>query len=301
MVEPLGLDNMLLSIITINYKTFTKTMECVLSVFDNYKNECENKLVEHIIIDNFSNDGSLEKLESEIKKRDFKHLVFYKNKSNDGFGKGCNLGANLAKGKYLMFLNSDTQVLDKGFLEMINFLEKNSKIGIIGGHLKNFDMSDQLSASKFYTIPNLFLLLLGAGCLSFLKLNPKKASSVDWVSGGCMMVRKDLFFKLKGFDPEIFMYGEDMEICFRAKQLGFETWYYPDALIKHASQGSSNRTFAIVNIYKGIAIFYKKHFPQNYNLAIFCLKSKAFFLKKFAKILNNNYLHETYEKAFKAI
>ena len=74
-----------------------------------------------------------------------------------------------------------------------------------------------------------------------------------------MMVNKKMFNLIGGFDKNIFMYMEDMEISFRANRKGIETYFYPDARVMHKEYGSSNRGFAIINIYKGLLYFYKKY------------------------------------------
>ena len=74
--------------------------------------------------------------------------------------------------------------------------------------------------------------------------------------------KKKSFEKIGGFEKELFMYTEDMEFCFRAKKKGFSTYFYPEITLFHKERGSSNRTFAILNIYKGILFFYKKYKPD---------------------------------------
>lgn len=117
-----------------------------------------------------------------------------------------------------------------------------------------------------------------------------------------MMIRQELFGKLKGFDEHFFMYMEDMEICFRAKKLGFSTYFYPDVNVLHKELGSSNRTFAVVNIYKGLLFFYKKH----KSLLEYQIVKRLLFFKAIAAILigfisRNNYLTVTYRKALRFI
>jgi GT2 family glycosyltransferase len=102
-------------------------------------------------------------------------------------------------------------------------------------------------------------VLLGGERLRLIRKSGESLEKVDWVSGACLMIRQSLFKRLSGFDESFFMYMEDMELCFRAKKLGFLTYFYPDICLKHKELGSSNRTFAITHIYKGILYFYLKH------------------------------------------
>ena len=117
-----------------------------------------------------------------------------------------------------------------------------------------------------------------------------------------MMIRHDLFNKLSGFDEKLFMYMEDMELCFRAKKMGFSTYFYPDINLRHKSQGSSNRTFAIINIYKGILHFYSKHKSKTEYFAVkIILAAKAVILILIGAIIANVNLKERYMKALRAI
>lgn len=291
---------MLLSIVTINYKTPDLTIFCVQSVFEQFKNELTAGVIEHIIVDNNSSDDSVKKIKNFISKNKISGISIIENKENVGFGKGCNTGSEKAQGEFILFLNSDTVIKDRKFIEMTEFLNNHPNVAILGGKMKNMDGSDQLSAWKFYTLPNLFLMLLGLQRFGLLQFNPKVISSVDWVTGGCMMVNKEIFTKIGKFDSEIFMYMEDMELCFRTKKYGFATYYFPDINIFHKSYGSSNRAFAIVNIYKGIRYFYKKHMPfWQQRIADVLLKTKGVILVIIGKMLGSNYLVTTYEKTLK--
>jgi len=122
------------------------------------------------------------------------------------------------------------------------------------------------------------------------------------VSGGFVAIRGEVFKQLNGYDADYFMYVEDMDLCFRAKELGFKTIYMPCAVIRHQGQGSSNREFAIVNIYKGIQIFNSKHssfFMQQYVKNLLSLKAALIIF--IASVFGRRTLVETYQKALKNI
>ena len=284
---------MKLSIIILNYNTKDLTVRCIESIVKEYKKELDRGEIEIIIVDNASSDGSVETIQNS-------KLKIIENKENFGFAKGCNIGAKKALGEYILFLNSDTEVIDKGFLRMIKFLDVHKEIGILGGKLENIDGSIQPSAGKFYNLFNLVLMLLGLERLGFLRSSPDTIKKVDWVSGACMMIRKDLFTTLSGFDESLFMYMEDMEICFRAQQLGFMTYFYPNIKLKHKSLGSSNRTFAIINIYKGILHFYLKHKSRfEYIVVKALLIAKAAILIFIGVFTFNSILIDRYRKAIR--
>lgn len=287
-----------LSIIILNYKTKDLTVACINSIVEQYKKELDENKFEIIVVDNNSMDESFEILSSL--KPAISNFRVYESKENLGFGKGCNLAASKATGECLLFLNSDTEIKDQGFLKMVNFISQNKNVGVLGGKLKNPDGTSQLSCGKFYSILNLFLVLLGFNKLFGLRQSPNVVKKIDWVSGACFMIRKDIFNKLKGFEKDYFMYIEDMELCFRVKKKGLLTYFYPEIMLFHKELGSGNKTFAIVNIYKGILIFYKTHKSKpEYLLAKLMLKSKALILVVLGKIVNNKYLKDTYSEALK--
>jgi GT2 family glycosyltransferase len=290
---PHGFDKMVnLSIIILSYNTKALTLGCIRSLENQYEKELNSKELEIIVVDNNSSDGS-----ADILKND-KTISLIQSKENLGFGKGCNLGAKSAQGKYLLFLNSDTEASDKGFLRMTEFLDTNSKVGILGGKLENIDGSLQPSAGKFYNLFNLSIMILGLEKLGFLRSSPSSIKKVDWVSGACMMINRDFFEKISGFDEKFFMYIEDMEICYRAQKLKYDTYFFPDMKLKHISLGSSNRAFAIINIYKGILYFYTKHKSYlEYLVAKALLIFKAKFLILIGFMTFNSELRETYRKA----
>lgn len=291
---------MVLSIVILNYNTFLLTLNCLRSIVKEYVEELDLGKIEIIVIDNASSDDSLSKL-SEFA-ADFKNIKVFEAGSNLGFAKGCNFGEEKAKGNFVLFLNSDTKVLDKNFLKMADFLKENPKTGVVGGRVLNPNGSEQKSAGKFYTLFNFFVMILGFERLGFLKESPSKIKKIDWVSGAFMMVNKKIFDEVGKFDKNIFMYVEDMELCFRMKKAGFYAYFYLDCQVIHSEHGSSSRSFAIKNIYEEILYFYKKHMPVwQYTLVKLILFLKAKTLIFLGKIISNKYLVKTYSKALGVI
>jgi len=282
-----------LSIIILNYNTKDLTIECINAIVEQYKQELEKEQFEIVLVDNASSDDSLE----AIKKLKINGLKLVESKENLGFSKGCNLGAKSSNGEYLLFLNSDTEIKDQGFIKMLDYIKKNENVGILGGALKNENGTSQSSAGKFYNLFNLFLMLIGFERLGFLRESPKVIKQVDWVSGACLMIKRKLFEKIGGFENELFMYGEDMELCYRAKRKKFSTYFYPELTLFHKERGSSNRTFAIVHIYKAILFFYKQYKPDwQYRIARFLLHAKSIILINAGAVFKKKYFVETYGK-----
>lgn len=291
---------MLLSIIILNYKKPDLTLACLASLHQQFSEEFTDKKFEIILVDNASEDGSVKKFQEEIKKKNYSQITLIANKENSGFSKGCNLGASKATGENLLFLNNDTLVKDKGIRNMVEYINKHSEVAILGGQLRNPDGSVQPSAGKFYTPFNALLLLLGMQRYGLLDSSPATISKVDWIKGAIFMIQFKVFQKLGGFDEKIFMYTEDMELCYRAKQAGYEVYFYPQVTIIHEEYGSSNRTFTIVSIYKNLLYFYKKHRSHSEYLFLrSVLRIKALVLIVFGRLTKNTYLIKTYEQALK--
>ena len=183
---------------------------------------------------------------------------------------------------------------------MIKFLEENDNVTILGGKLLNKDGSAQPSCGKFYNLFNLFLMLMGIERFGVLKSSPKNIQRVDWVSGGCMMIRSKFFQEIGGFDEKFFMYTEDMELCFRAKKIDNPTYFYPNVKVLHKTLGSSSKAFAIINIYKGLLYFYRKHKSHlEYLVARIMLVVKGRIVIFLGLIVNNKTLINTYSRAIK--
>ncbi len=285
-----------LSIIILNYNSKDLTSECIHTLLSTYKIQIQNGTFELIIVDNASSDASLEAFK-KIKSTN-KNIQLIQNKENEGFTKGNNSGAEQAHGEYILFLNSDTEVLDKSLENMVEYLDDNPDVAVLGGKLSGLHGEYQRSAGSFYDILRVTLFIIGLERPKAKEKNLADPYPVDWVSGGCMMVRSEIFRKMKGFDENLFMYVEDMEFCYRLKKAGYNVYYFPKTHILHVGQGSSNRSFAIVHIYKGLLYFYKKH--QSYMAYLFVknlLIIKALFAIGIGTITNNKYLTHTYKAA----
>lgn len=291
---------MKLSIIILSYNTKNLTFKCIASIVSHYRQQLENGTFELIVVDNASTDGTVEELRN--RQQEIGRIKIVENHMNFGFSKGNNVGTKKAQGKYILFLNSDTEVNNDGFLGMVTYLDEKTEIAVLGGRMINRDGSYHRSTGKFYTIPYLVLMLFGFERLGFVRPEVTKLQSVDWVSGACLMVRRDIFLRLGGFDEHLFMYLEDMEFCYRVRKAGFAIYFYPFTQMLHVGQGSSSRSFAIIQLYKNLLYFYKKHTSTfQYNLVRLLLVAKGVILSRIGALLKIEYLQDTYSKALKSI
>ncbi len=256
------------SIIIINYNTPELTRDCVDSVF----RVTENIEFEIIVIDNGSARTSYETLSS----LDYRNYRYVYNEHNTGFSKAGNQAAELATGRYLLFLNSDTVLLNNVPGLLFEYLTRHSGAGVVGPKFFNPDRSLQVSCRRFPTI--------GFGLIKFfpfLKTGLKSRHRayympdqdydliqyVDTVSAGALMISKKLFFDIGKFDEAGFMYGEDADLCRRVRDRGAKVTFFPDAhLIHYGGQSSRlNSRRAIWSYYMAFYHFYKKYYFKRFS------------------------------------
>lgn len=248
---------------------------------------------EIIVVDNASTDGS-----SEMIRKKFPDVVLIKNAKNVGFGAANNQAVKKARGEYILFLNSDTVVLDSALEKLVNYFQQNKHVNFLGGKLLNEDNSPQASAGPFLSLPVVFLMLFAKGeQLGITRYSPDKPKQVDWISGACILCRKQDFQRLGGFDEDIFLYMEEVELLYRAKQKGMQTWFTPDAQFIHVGSASSREwKNPIMNLYRGLLFFYKKHkSPLEQMLLRMMLIKKSLIGIVIGKLTGNKRILEAYQ------
>ena len=291
-----------LSIVIVSYNTKKITEDCINSINRSIANTKIN--YEIVLVDNASHDGSAEALE-KIAQEKTSHLVYFQTGENLGFGRGTNFGVDKAKGKYILLLNSDTIILNRSIEKLYNFYIANEKtISFLGPKLLNQDLTSQQSVCRFFTLSVVFAsLLLKGDYWGLTRFSPNKYCQVDWLSGACIITTKIIFDSLKGFDKDIFMYMEEVDLLYRARKRGLNTFFYPASQIIHLGSASSNgKTFPILQVYKGFIFFYKKHYSYIGLIFLYLiLKVKAIIAYLIGRIKGDQYLIKTYEQAFKLV
>jgi hypothetical protein len=285
-----------ISIIILTYNSSQYIEPLLNSLVKKYSDNINAKELEIIVADNKSLDDTLEKANK------YKETIkITENGGNFGFAKGNNLGVKKASGEFLVFLNPDAKFIEGDLFDAVSLFDDDS-VGIIGGKIISLDGKKELSCGKFYNPLNILLLTLGLEESLGVRFAPSKKQEVDFVSGGFLFIRKKLFERLNGFDENYFMYVEDSDLCYQAKKKGFRVLYSNKATIQHVGQGSSNRTFAIVNIYKGLLYYSRKNGGKvNYLIVKLMLVIKARVLVLVGRVRNNKYLVDTYTEAVKAL
>lgn len=274
-----------LSIIIVNYNV----KEFLLNLLDSlYKalNEYESEI---IVVDNASDDGSVELVRSRFPK-----VKLIENKSNLGFGAANNQALEVAKGKYLVLINPDTIVKEDTFTKLIDFLQDNPEAGMVGCKVLNPDGTLQLPCRRSFPGPwTSFTKITGLSKLfpksklfakyNLTYLDEDETYEVDAISGSFMMMRREVYEKTKGFDPQFFMYGEDLDLCYRTQKEGYKVYYVHTTEIIHYKGESTKRSSIDETkvFYDAMHLFVRKHFSSFFVVELI-LQSAIFFRKLFA-------------------
>ncbi|HLL61070.1 MAG TPA: glycosyltransferase family 2 protein [Candidatus Nitrosocosmicus sp.] len=297
-----------LSIIIISYNTKDITKKCLDTIYNSLRKT--RMKVEILVIDNASEDGSVEMLRQyeKITNPDNIKFAVIISKENLGYVKGNNLGVTKAKAKTILFLNSDIEVLDDAISILYSYFVKQTKYHFLGGKLFNKDMSTQASCGHSYNLFNIFIFLFLRGdYYGITRFSPNEIKDVAWVSGACFITKKEYFEYLKGFDEGIFMYMDEIDLFYRATKVGYKIGFYPECKFIHlGSASSAGRTQPILQVYKGYLYFYKKHFSYFSLLLLKCmLQLKAIIslaiglvFRLVGKEKKANYLINTYAEAY---
>ena len=228
---------------------------------------------EVIIIDNNSSDNS-----QLMVKTLFKDYQLIQNKRNEGYTKALNKGLLQAKGEYLVVLNPDTILQKKSITKLVNALQNNSDVGIIGPKVINKDGTFQKSCRRGLAKPQaVFSYFLGLSKLfpgneiftgyQLNHLDENKENEVYGVSGSCMVIKKTVTNDIGYFDERYFAYQEDSDYCLMAINKGWKILYFPSVQIIHkGGVGGSNSVpmKAIFEWHRSYYLYYEKHFQHNY-------------------------------------
>lgn len=287
--------NPTLSVLIISYNTKRLTLDCLKSIY-----AFDTRGIEVLVLDNDSKDGSV----SAIRKK-FPQVHLFAQKQNTGFSKGNNVLLTHATGTYVLFLNSDIKVLDNAILKLLECYRTNEKhISFMGGKLFNENMSPQPSCGAFYTLPVVFLaLFLRGDYWGLTRRSPNRFHVVDWVSGACILTKKSIMHRVGGFDENIFMYMEEIDLLYRARKKKLLTAFCPRSRFVHyGSASSGGRTQPILNVFTGFVYFYTKHRTKVETVLLKgMLQLKSWLGYGIGRITGNKYLQETYGKARKLI
>ena len=256
-----------LSIIIVNYNV----KEFLQNLIHSIEKASLNLTKEIIIVDNASDDGSVEFIREK-----FPQAKLIANQKNLGFGKANNIGLKQASGKYILLINPDTLVAEDTFEKMIKFFESNPEAGLAGCKILNPDGSLQLACRRSFPGPwTSFTKVTGLSSLfpnnkvfaryNLTYLDENKTYEVDAISGSFMMMLKEVYAKVGGFDEQFFMYGEDLDLCYRIQKSGFKVYYVHSTQIIHYKGESTKRSSLDETkvFYSAMHLFVKKHLSSS--------------------------------------
>jgi GT2 family glycosyltransferase len=246
-----------LSVVILNYnvKYFLelclKSVEQAIALID----------AEIIVVDNNSSDGSC-----EMVRQKFPSITLISNQDNVGFAKANNQGVKAAKGEFVCILNPDTVVAEDTFTKLLKFAKGKSNLGAIG--CKLIDGSGAFLPESKRNIPVVKVAmkkLFGNADMYYANhLRSSDNGKVEILVGAFMLMRRDVYHQVNGFDEDYFMYGEDIDLSYKLLQEGFQNYYFGETTCIHYKGESTTKDKKYTKqFYNAMKLFYKKHFKTN--------------------------------------
>ena len=271
---------MQLSIIILNYNVRYFLEQCVLSV----ESAIKNMDAEIIVVDNDSQDDSC----AMIKAR-FPNVKLIENAANLGFPKGNNIGVSQAKGEYICILNPDTVVAEDTFTKVLAFAKDKKEIGIVGvklidgtgNFLPESKRGTPLPWVAFTKITGLYKFFPKSSFFNKYyaqHLNENQTGKVDIFVGAFMVMKRQLYTEIGGFDENCFMYSDDIDLSYMVLQKGKENYYFHETTVIHYKGESTVKDVTYMKrSQEAMNFFYKKHFQASFLFSVFMKLGIVFF------------------------
>ena len=249
-----------LSVVIVNYQTFELTKNTINSILE-YDYPFSYEI---FVVDNASSDDSLARLRDYFKDK----VKFIASKENNGFAAGNNQALRQASGRYQLLLNSDTVVWENTLEDIYGYMEEHEDVGACGCRVLLEDGElDKACKRSFPNVKNSFIRLFHIPTNSedddynLTDLPDDEVYEIDCLTGAFMFIRKDALDQIGLLDETFFMYGEDIDLCYRIKQGGWKIIYYGKSRITHLKGASSKKQKSklIYEFYRAMYIYYKKH------------------------------------------
>ncbi len=247
------------SLVIVNYDSWPYTLRCIDSLYETGYGDFEV-----VVVDN--GREAVQEIPHPVR--------LIRNPENVGFGKACNQGIAASGGEYMVLINPDTVVEEDFFQSLERFFGENPRVGVAGPRIVDGEGNLQLSARKEL---NFISGLLGRTSL-LTRLFPKNplvrrlfpaaeeltgSTMVDWVSGACMVIRRQTLDEIGPMDKRFFMYFEDVDLCRRAREAGWLVYYLPQVEVLHHTGASTRaKPRAIWNLHKSAFLYHRKHGPH---------------------------------------
>lgn len=250
----------MLTVIIVNWNTCALLEECLRSILDDQILTSDH-VIETIVVDNGSNDGSVEMVREQ-----FPEVVLIKNDENLGFTRANNQGITASHGQYVLLLNSDTRVHSDAFSAMLSFMESHPLSGACGPRLLNGDGSLQAACQPMITPNREFWRLIfmdkywPKASYPMSGWNISEPRQVEVIKGACLMLRRQTLEQVGLLDERYFMYTEEVDLCYRLVRAGWQLWYVPTAVVTHYGEASSSQQAddSYLQLYRSKVQFFRK-------------------------------------------
>ena len=246
-----------LSIIIVNWNTKDLLKACLRSVYA----ETRGLTFEVFVVDNASTDGSPEMVE-----RTFPQVRLIRNAANVGFARASNQALRLSRGRYVLLLNPDTLILDQALVRMVHFMDQHPDVGALGPKILTAEGEVDLRCARRFPslLSELFELtrlsarfphnrLFGSYLMSYWDHNDRR--EVEVLTGACLLVRREAMKQAGSLDEDFYMYGEDVDWCYRLRRAGWQVWYDSHTYIIHLGSQSTR----LVQEEMGLERFRSRH------------------------------------------
>jgi hypothetical protein len=287
--------NPTLDIIIVNWNAGDYLFECISSIKNVYHSSYILKSI--VIVDNASQDGSLQKIEN----LDLP-IKIIKNSENIGFSRACKIGAKPSTSDYLLFLNPDTRLFENSLHLPIDFMQRseNNQVGIVGVMLIDEMNNVSRNCARFPTALSFINISIGLDRI-FPKLFPGHfmkewdhldSRYVDQIMGAYVLIRRSLYERLNGHDERFFVYYEDLDLSFRAHKLGYKEYYLAEAKVYHKGGGTSENVKAtrLFYILHSKLLYCQKHFSKiSFIIVLFFTIAVEPFTRIIGAVLKNSY------------
>jgi GT2 family glycosyltransferase/lipopolysaccharide/colanic/teichoic acid biosynthesis glycosyltransferase len=270
-----------ISIVIVNYNVKAFLEQCLMAI----QRAVHEFTVEVFVVDNASVDGS----QAMVKKK-FPHVHLIENRKNIGFSRANNLALRQARGRHVLLLNPDTLIQENTLIVLKEYLDAHSEVGAAGVKLLNPDGSFQLGSRRGLPTPWVaFTRIIGLsrlfprsrifGRYNMTFLDPDTEADIDVLTGSLMYARRSILDEIGYFDEDYFMYGEDVDLCYRIKQAGWRIVYIPKTQAIHYKGESTKKgeMSFVTHFYNAMLIFSRKHFNTRYSLFLRLLLTLGIF------------------------
>lgn len=265
------------SIILVNYKTYSYLSDCIKSI----KDKTLGVEYEIIVVDNDSKDDSCEMIRTN-----FPDVILLSNEINLGFGSANNKGVTIARGDYVFLLNTDTILINNVIKILLDFMEtSSSSVGLCCANLYKRDLSSNHSYSlQFPSVSRFFFYRFHIPFHDECFNTTEQTKRVSCVIGADMFIKREVFNRVKGFDEHFFMYIEDGDLSYRINKAGFEAHNVPHAKIIHLQGVSSPSLKKLYWEIDGYSYYFRK------NKSVYAMYS-YFFVESFSMLTRIIYFY----------